>query len=184
VLRERWEELQFERIQGDYRPYAEVLRDSLCEWASERGYRWNDQDGHALVRSMESWQPFPETVPALRRAKAAGLRLVIVSNTDRSIIEHTLHQLEVDFDGVVVAQDCRAYKPSIAPFELALEQIGERPERILHVAFGFKYDIRPATNLGFRTAWVNRHGEAPPGDETPDHEWRDLWGLAELAEGA
>jgi 2-haloacid dehalogenase len=184
VLRERWEELQFERIQGDYRPYAEVLRDSLCEWASERGYRWNDQHGHALVRSMESWQPFPETVPALRRAKAAGLRLVIVSNTDRSIIKHTLRQLEVEFDEVVVAEDCRAYKPAVAPFQLALEQIGERPERILHVAFGFKYDIGPATNLGFRTAWVNRHGEAPPGDATPDHEWRDLWGLAELAEAA
>jgi 2-haloacid dehalogenase len=184
VLRERWEELQFERIQGDYRPYADVLRDSLCEWANERGYRWNDRDGHALVRSMESWQPFPETGPALRRAKAAGLRLVIVSNTDRSIMEHTLRQLELelDVDDVVVAQDCRAYKPSLAPFELALERIGERPERILHVAFGFKYDIRPAAALGFRTAWVNRHGEPPPGDRAADHEWRDLWGLAELAE--
>jgi 2-haloacid dehalogenase len=181
VLRERWEELQFERIQGDYRRYADVLRDSLCEWANERGYRWNDLDGVALVRSMESWQPFPETAAALRRAKAAGLRLVIVSNTDRSIIQHTLRQLEVEFDEVVVAEDCRAYKPSVAPFELALEQIGEPAGRILHVAFGFKYDIRPATTLGFGTAWVNRHGESPPGDEIPDHEWRDLWGLAELA---
>jgi 2-haloacid dehalogenase len=182
VLRERWEELQFERIQGDYRHYADVLHDSLCEWANERGYRWNDRDGDALVRSMESWQPFPETAPALRRAKAAGLRLVIVSNTDRSIIQHTLRQLEVEFDEVVVAEDCRAYKPSVAPFDLALVQIGEPAERILHVAFGFKYDNRPATTLGFHTAWVNRHGEAPPGDETPDHEWRDLWGLAELAD--
>ena len=109
ALRERWEELQFERIQGDYRSYADVLRDSLSEWANERGYRWNDRDGNALVRSMESWQPFPETGPALRRAQEAGLRLVIVSNTDRSIIAHTLHQLELDFDEVVVAEDCRAY---------------------------------------------------------------------------
>ena len=182
VLRERWEELQFGRIQGDYRRYADVLRDSLFEWANERGYRWNDRDGDALVRSMESWQPFPETAAVLRRTKAAGLRLVIISNTDRSIIQHTLHQLEVEFDEVVVAEDCRAYKPSVAPFELALEQIGESAGRILHVAFGFKYDIRPATTLGFSTAWVNRHGEKPPGDESPDHEWRDLWGLAELAE--
>jgi hypothetical protein len=31
-----------------------------------------------------------------------------------------------------------------------------------------------------RTAWINRHAEPPPGDAHRDHEWRDLWGLAEL----
>ena len=41
-LRERWEELQFERLQGEYRSYREILADSLAEWAGERGYRWND----------------------------------------------------------------------------------------------------------------------------------------------
>ena len=34
-----------------------------------------------------------------------------------------------------------------------------------------------------RTAWVNRHAEAAPGAERADHEWRDLWGLAELVGG-
>jgi 2-haloacid dehalogenase len=183
ALRERWEQLQFERIQGDYRPYAEVLRDSLEDWAKERGYRWDDRDGEALVRAMESWQPFPDTVPALRRAAAAGLALTIVSNTDRAIMAHTLRQLDLEFDNVVVAEDVRAYKPSHEPFERALEVTGEAPGRILHVAFGFKYDIGPARRLGFRTAWVNRHAEEAPGPEHPDHEWRDLWGLAELAEG-
>lgn len=131
---------------------------------------------------MESWQPFPDSVPALRRAKEAGLRLAIVSNTDRSIIAHTLRQLELDFDEVVVAEEARAYKPSRAPFELALAKLGEPPGNVLHVAFGFKYDIGPARALGFETAWVNRHGEPAPGSERPGHEWRDLWGLAELAE--
>jgi hypothetical protein len=34
-----------------------------------------------------------------------------------------------------------------------------------------------------QTAWVNRHAERAPGDARRDYEWRDLWGLAELAEG-
>jgi 2-haloacid dehalogenase len=189
ALRERWEQLQFERIQGEYRSYREVLVDSLTEWAGERGYRWNEHDGDALVRSMESWQPFPDTVPALRRAREAGLELVIVSNTDRTIMDHTLRHLDVEFDRVVVAEDVRAYKPSDPPFEHALREIDESPERILHVAFGFKYDIGPAQRHGFRTAWVNRHAEHLPGAEhptrehrRPDFEWRDLWPLAELAE--
>ena len=46
---------------------------------------------------MECWQPFPDTVPALRAARDAGLRWII-SNTDRAIIEHSLHHLEVEFE--------------------------------------------------------------------------------------
>ena len=182
LLRERWEAIQFGEIQGDYRPYSEILASSLAAWCAERGYEYDQADGAALVRSMQSWQPFPDTVPALTRAKEAGLRLVIVSNTDRSIMEHTLRQLELEFDEVVVAEDAGAYKPGRGPFELALERTGEPPVNILHAAFGFKYDIGPAQSLGFQTAWVNRHQEPAPGAERPDHEWRDLWGLPELAE--
>ncbi|HEX2414035.1 MAG TPA: haloacid dehalogenase type II [Thermoleophilaceae bacterium] len=179
-LRERWEELQFQRLRDDWRSYREVLTDSLSEWAGERGYRWNERDGEALARAMESWQPFPDTVPALRAAKEAGLRLWIISNTDRAIIEHTLRHLEVDFDGLTVAEDCRAYKPSPEPFERALREIDARPEEIVHVAFGFKYDIATAKQFGLRTAWVNRRREPAPGPERPDHEWRDLWPLPEV----
>ena len=157
-----------------------MLSDSLAEWAGERGYRFNEHDGEQLARSMESWQPFPDTVPALRAARDAGLRLWILSNTDRAIIEHSLRHLEVEFDGVTVAGDCRAYKPSIVPFEHALREIDVPHDQILHVAFGFKYDIAPAQRLGLRTAWVNRKQEQAPGAERPDHEWNDLWPLAKL----
>jgi 2-haloacid dehalogenase len=182
-LRERWEELQFERLQGAYRSYREVLADSLAQWAGERGYRWNQKDGAALVRSMESWQPFPDTRPALRAAKEAGLRLWIISNTDRSIMEHSLRHLEVEFDGVTVAEDCKAYKPATEPFKHAMRAIHADPGEILHVAFGFKYDIAPARQMGLQTVWVNRSGEEAPGAERPDHVWSDLWPLARLARG-
>jgi 2-haloalkanoic acid dehalogenase type II len=179
-LRERWEELQFELLQRDYSPYRDILASSLRAWADERGYELDDRDGEALARSMESWQPFPDTVPALAAARAAGLRLWIISNTDRAIIAHSLRHLEVEFDGVTVAEDVRAYKPSDAPFERALDEIGVEPQEILHVAFGFKYDLAAAQRHGMRTAWVNRHREPAPGPERPDHEWDDLWPLAEL----
>jgi 2-haloacid dehalogenase len=130
---------------------------------------------------MESWQPFPDTVPALRAARAAGLGLWIISNTDRRIIEHSLGHLDVEFDGVTVAEDCRAYKPSDVPFDHALRDIGRPPQEILHVAFGFKYDIAPAQRQGMRTAWVNRRQEPAPGDERPDYEWSDLWPLTKLS---
>ena len=182
-LRDRWEALQFELLQGPYRPYKTILAASLEAWCAERGYRYDPADGEALVAAMRSWQPFPDTRPALRQARAAGLRLVIVSNTDHDIMAHTLRQLEVPFNAVVLAEDCRAYKPADAVFEQVLARVGEPAQRVLHVAFGFKYDIAPAQRQGMGTAWVNRHVEAAPGPERPDFTWRDLWGLAILAGG-
>ena len=63
------------------------------------------------------------------------------------------------------------------------DKLNVPPEEVLHVAFGFKYDIGRAQGLGMQTAWINRHRQPlPDEDVVPDHEWRDLWGLAELAE--
>jgi 2-haloacid dehalogenase len=181
-LRERWEAIQFEVIQGEYLRYADALAESLRLLAHERGWSYSDEEGKALARSMRSWQPFPDTAPALRRAHDAGLKLVIVSNTDRDIIEHSLRHIEAPIDDVVTAEDVGSYKPALPHFERALEVVGAPAEQILHVAFGFKYDIGPAQELGFKSAWVNRRAEPRPGPAVPDLEWRDLWGLAELAD--
>jgi len=181
-LRERWEAIQFEVIHGEYMRYADALAESLRLLSEERGWRYSDEDGKALARSMRSWQPFPDTAPALRRAHDAGLKLVIVSNTDRDIIEHSLRHIEAPIDDIVTAEDVGSYKPSLPHFERTLEVVGAPAEQILHVAFGFKYDIGPAQELGFASAWVNRRAEPRPGPAVPDLEWRDLWGLAQLAD--
>jgi 2-haloacid dehalogenase len=90
----------------------------------------------------------------------------------------------IEFDEVVLAEDARAYKPSNGPFTHALDVLDLPPAEILHVAFGFKYDIATAGKLGFRTAWVNRGRQEQPGDAEPDHVWDDLWPLADLASDA
>jgi 2-haloacid dehalogenase len=184
LLRRRWEEIQFEHIQQDYRSYNVVLEESLREWVGERGYRWNVNVGYDFARSMQSWQPFPDTIPALTRLREAGVPLAIVSNSESAIMDHTLRQLApLEFEHVVLADEVRCYKPDRRPFTRVLDKLSAAPEDVLHVAFGFKYDIGRAQGLGMQTAWVNRHREPLPDPDTvPDHEWRDLWGLAELAE--
>jgi 2-haloacid dehalogenase len=180
-LRARWEEIQFELIGGSFRSYRDVLSHSLRAWSGERGHRWNDREGHALEVSMQCWQPFRDTIPALKAAKAAGLKLAIISNSDQAIMEHTLRQLPgLEFERVVLSEEVRAYKPDQPPFTRALDDLELHPSEILHVAFGFKYDIGTAKKLGFQTAWVNRHREERPKGVDPDHEWTDLWPLVDL----
>src|SRR5256714_14612797 len=52
VMRERWEAIQFEVIGGEYRPYKQVLAESLRAWCEERGYAFVDPQGEGLVRAM------------------------------------------------------------------------------------------------------------------------------------
>jgi 2-haloalkanoic acid dehalogenase type II len=181
-LRTRWEEIQFELIQGDYKPYKDILAETTVKWCADMGIDDAEIYGPAIVGSMRAWQPFPDTRPALTKAQEAGMKLVILSNTDRDIISHSVKHMGVEFDKVVTAEDVGSYKPSIANFERLLEELDEDPADIVHVAFGFKYDIGPAKQMGMGSAWVNRHQEPLPDPAiVPDHEWKDLWGLAELA---
>jgi 2-haloalkanoic acid dehalogenase type II len=179
VLRERWEAIRFGQFQGPYRRYEEVLAESLRHWCDERGYDWDPADGVALARSMRSWQPFKHTNPALTLLRAAGVRLVIISNTDEAIIAHSLRHLELPFDGVITAESCGAYKPSPRVFEQAKARVGAAAETVLHVGFGFNYDNAPAQAIGWHAAWINRDADEKPGNATPDYEFRDLWELAD-----
>ncbi|HET9660469.1 MAG TPA: haloacid dehalogenase type II [Thermomicrobiales bacterium] len=181
-LRKHWEEIQFELTQGPYQDYKKILAESIRTWVLAMGYQWHDSYGPAMTTAMRAIQAFHDTKPALERARAAGLKLAIISNTDRDIITHSIKQIEVPFDKVIVAQDVGAYKPSPKVFEYALKEIGGDPARMLHTAFGFKYDIGPAQQFGMKTAWVNRNAEQLPDDRVqPDFIWRDLWGLAAFA---
>jgi 2-haloacid dehalogenase len=182
-LRARWEEVQFELLSRRYRPYKQVLAESLQQICVERSWPCGDALAADFVQSMRSWQPFPDTHPALSRARAAGMRLVIMSNTDRDIVSHSIRHMRVPFDDVVTAEDCQIYKPDRDFFDQALKRIGTEPSRVLHVAFGFKYDHAAAREAGMSTAWVNRHAEPHPAGPRAGYVWRDLWGLAATADG-
>jgi 2-haloalkanoic acid dehalogenase type II len=180
-LRLRWESIQFELIQGPYQRYESILAESLRLWCEERGYKWDDTYGQDLARSMRSWQPFHDAKSPLSLARRSGYKLVIISNTDRSIIEHSLRHLEVPFDLVITAEDCGAYKPSMTVFEQALDRIGGPPDEILHIAFGYKYDISPARQIGFKTVWLDRDAAVKDVPFVPDDSWRNLWPLYGLS---
>jgi len=176
----RFVEVQRDIQRGSYELYAEVLRRTAVRVAAELGWDLEPSRSNFLPNSVPYWQPFPDTRPALAKLREAGGKLAIISNTDEAIIAQTLRHLEVPFDAVITAESCGAYKPDPTVFAQSQGRLGVAPERILHVAFGFKYDIGPAQDAGWHSAWINRYAETKPGPATPDHEWRDLWGLAKF----
>jgi 2-haloacid dehalogenase len=175
------ENLDFRMVQGPYRPYKEILRESLKETFHQFQIAYKDQDGDRLVGSVPAWPVFKETRIALERL-ARKHSLGIISNIDNDIIEKTKANLGSQFAITVTAEEAGAYKPAATPFKITLKKLGTKPSSILHVSSGFRYDIPPARMLGFKTAWVNRKSEPIAPGERVDYEFRNLTELADFVE--
>jgi 2-haloacid dehalogenase len=175
------EDLEFELIQSDYRNYRQILSLSLKETFNQFHVPYSNRDGERLAESVPTWPVFAETVPSLVRLGKLR-KLCIISNIDRDLIARTKDKIGLRFNATVTAQEARAYKPSIRPFQLALQKLKVKPDHVLHVSSGFRYDIPPASQLGFNTAWVNRKREAAPAEFSADYEFSNLVELADYFE--
>jgi 2-haloacid dehalogenase len=141
--------------QGEYRRYREVLQSVVRQFGEKLGFAPTDEEVRSLPESLKEWQPWPDTVTALRELQSR-FRLAIISNVDDDLFAATKPQLGVEFDQIITAQQAGAYTPALKIFELALSRIGAPAHRILHVGQSVYHDVLPAQSLGLATVWVNR----------------------------
>lgn len=182
ALQRHWENIQFDYIQEQYRPYRDVLKNTLPLAFNDYGYPFQREDVIYFSESMGQWRPFPDTIAALKELKKYT-KIALITNTDDAIIEETVQQLGVEFDAIVTAEQAGVYKPNHDGFHLALEKLGLEKEDILHTGFGFKYDVVPASELGITSCWVNRYGEVRPVHVKEDYLVGDMRTLALLIRG-
>jgi len=182
TLQEEWEEIQFQYIQQQYRPYRQVLRDTLRMVFNNYRIPTNNEECDEFAHSMGQWKPFPDSREAIL-ALQQYVKVVLITNTDDEIIQETQKTIGVQFDEIITAQQAGAYKPSHKGFHLARERLQLSKEDIWHAGFGFKYDIVPATELGYVTVWVNRQGEVRPVDVKETFLVGDMRTLAYLVKG-
>ncbi len=185
---ELYAELEGRAESGEYISYRRLLESVVRDFGARLGFTPTSDQVRSLPESLETWRPFPDTVPALRALKAR-YQLAIISNVDGDLFAATARLLEVPFDFVVTAEQAKSYKPSLNNFHLALGHIGLPRDKVLHVAASLGHDIAPARALGLPCVWINRRrgqhgfGANGPGIAHPDLELPDLTSLAALAVG-
>jgi 2-haloacid dehalogenase len=138
-----------------YHSYREILALVVQDFAREFRIQLTKEEANGLAQSIRSWEPFPDTVPALESLQSR-YKLAVLSNIDDDLFALTAPKLEVPFDCVVTAQQARSYKPSVRNFETLLDRLGIGRDRLLHVAESLYHDVVPAHELGIATVWVNR----------------------------
>jgi 2-haloacid dehalogenase len=161
ALQRHWEEVQFRSIAGAYRPYRKVLSDTMRQAFVDFQLPYDEANGETFAASMGRWRPFPDTRESLL-ALQQSVRIALITNTDDAIIAETERTIGVKFDEIVTAEQAGAYKPAHRGFLLARERLDLPVSAIWHAGFGFKYDVVPASELGYTTVWVNRQGEERP----------------------
>lgn len=178
-------ELEPEVQSGSYKTYRQVLREVVEKMGERFGFEPTPSESESLADSIQNWQPFPDTVEALKALKQK-YKLVIISNIDDDLFAQTNRHLQVEFDHIITAQQAQSYKPSRYNFEFALQKTGISPDKLLHVAQSIFHDIVTAKSMGLSTVWVNRRqgkvgaGATKPATAQPDLEVPDLKTLVSL----
>jgi len=165
---------QGELEQGRFRPYAEIVADSLV-----RVRRLDVVSAARMGAEAGTWPLFPDSREALRRMQRS-LPLAATTNSDRAHGEQVQAQLGFRLDAWICAEEVRAYKPDRRIWEAASRKLGRPFDRSWwHVSAYADYDLRTARELGLTCVFVRRpHSRAGDADVTVP----DLAALADLVE--
>lgn len=154
---------------GDRENFMEIatglLRVSLTGLPLNRGVE--DAVGH-IMDGFDDLVLHPDIVGGVRDLKAAGFRLVTLSNGSAQVAGKLFDDAGIaeDFEALLSVEDGPAWKPVPEAYRHAAQMCGVEPGRMLLVAV-HPWDIHGAARTGLRTAWINRSGAPYPSYFTP-----------------
>ena len=123
-------------------------------------------DQWSACHHFEMYEDVPEVLRALH---ASGLKIGLISNTQRSLTAFQCHfELEGLFAVAVSSFDHGYMKPHRSIFEAALRQVAAEPHEAVMVGDSLPADIEGALGLGMRAVLVSRSGGAAHARGCPD----------------
>lgn len=161
-------------------PFAELARAALQMTAGAQGIAMGREQETAVIDAMKALPPHPDSEPALRDLREAGLALAALSNGGLAAVRAQLDHAGLDayFDAILSAEEVQCFKPARAPYAMAAERFGMSPAGIRLVA-AHAWDIAGAAAAGCATGFVARPGKVPnPAAPAPDLAGNDLVELA------
>ncbi len=110
---------------------------------------------------------YDDVVDVLRELQASGLKIGLISNTQRCLVTFQRHfDLEGLFAVTISSSDHGYMKPHPSIFEAALRETGTQPDEAVMVGDSLPHDIEGARRLGMRGVLLSRSGLRP--DCPPD----------------
>ncbi len=168
------------RNEHNYSSYRNILASTFLELSHKLGLSPTEEDAISFSMSIGKWPPFNDTVQTLKYLGSIGVRRVILSNVDRDLLDETVRNAHLEVDGYVTADEVGSYKPSPSHWLRMLKKFNIDNTDVIHVAGSIYHDIIPASNLGFRTVWVNRYNDPAPAGIRLGHSVKSLSEVSKL----
>lgn len=140
---------------------AGVLREALPP--TEQLAAVDERDLTAALLASLRFRPFDDVVSALEAMKAAGRRLVVVSNWDVSL-HVVLDRLGLTryLDGIITSAEAGARKPAPGIFAKALTIARANPQDAIHIGDSLDEDVAGARAAGIEPVLIRRNGHPGP----------------------
>lgn len=155
-----WSGYRLDEVLGAWKPYAEVLHNSLKRCCRKWGIEYRREQGAAVYDAVPTWGPHDDVPGGLSKI-GEKIPLVILSNAMNEQIHHNVARLGAPFYAVYTAEQAQAYKPRFQAFEYMFDQLGCDPKDVMHVSSSFRYDQNSATDLGIGTRVFVGRGHEP-----------------------
>jgi 2-haloacid dehalogenase len=157
-----WRSKQFEygylrSITNRHEDFFKVTGDALDYTAAAMKLSLKPEDRERLLNAYLTLKPWPDTVDALRKLKAAGVRIITIANFSEKMLRANADNAGITdlFDELLSTEVNHTYKPDPRAYELGLKHLHLKKNEVLFAAFG-GWDAYGARNFGYTTYWINR----------------------------
>lgn len=179
-----WRRTHFENSMIDalcdrgHTPYRQIGHRAVSTVLDRCQITYTQEDVEWLVSEIEKLKPFPDVIAALHQLRAAGYKLVILSNGDPDMLKAAGPHIGFPFDQVISVAEAGYFKPHWRTYAKAEELIGIDRSGCLFVA-NHAFDCVGAKSYGMRSVFIDRRKR--PFGETPHQPDLIVADFAELA---
>jgi 2-haloacid dehalogenase len=168
-------------LMGRHVDFWQVTRDALDHALARTGIE-PAPVREPLMQAYLTLDPHPEVGDVLRRLRAGGLKLAILSNGTPAMLAAAIDHAGIAalLDAVLSIEAVGVYKPDPRVYRLAVDRLAVRADQIAFQSSN-AWDVHGAACFGLRPVWINR--SRAPAERLPgaaEHELRDLSGLPGL----
>ncbi len=160
------------------RAYQRVVHHGLCRLGIE-----NLELAGTIAKSYErerdkTMKPFPGALETLRKLRACGVRMALVTNGGAEPQRDKIHRFNLApfFDAILIEGECGYGKPDIRIYTDALRRLDATPGDAWMVGDSLEWEVAVPQKLGIYCVWNDAKGEGLPEDSgiRPDRIIRSL----------
>ena len=118
-------------------------------------------------------KPYRGTKEFIRKAVDNDVKIAVVTDYPPHRKLEYMGFMGFPWTAIIEGEELGELKPSPLPFQTALTAFGleDSPDRVLHIGDSYNYDVKGASRVGMRTAWLCRKwrfSKMPWGEESHD----------------